>query len=140
MKSIPGYFQPETFEHSTIKFKINGTPTGTDSRGNPIYATTELTVKTILYKKPRINKVIQKLDKVASFDIYEGNIIEPANALEVLQREISNAEGEISGDAIINGVSGKARLVSIGKGYLKPYNRHLGRVIQLEFIGGKLNV
>lgn len=126
--------------HSTITFKINGPQTGTDDRGNPVYPVTELTVKGIFYKKPRINKVVQRLDSVASFDVYEGNIIEPIEFPSILQDEISKAEGEIVGDANINGITGKVRLVSIGRGHLEPYNRQLGRVVQVEFIGGKINV
>lgn len=126
--------------HSTIVFKINGPQNGTDDRGNPVYPITELTVKGIFYKKPRINKVIQRLDSVASFDVYEGNIIDPIEFPSILQDEISKAEGEITGTAVINGVSGKVRLVSIGRGHLEPYNRQLGRVVQIEFIGGKSNV
>lgn len=126
--------------HSTITFKINGPQTGTDDRGNPVYPVTELTVKGIFYKKPRINKIIQRLDSVASFDVYEGNIIEPLEFPSVFQDEISKAEGEIVGDANINGITGRVRLVSVGRGFLEPYNRQLGRVVQVEFIGGKSNV
>lgn len=83
---------------------------------------------------------MQRLDSIASFDVYEGNIIEPLEFPSILQDEISKSEGEITGDAVINGVAGKVRLVSIGRGHLEPYNRQLGRVVQLEFIGGKSNV
>lgn len=138
--SIPGYFKPEIFNHSIMTFKINGAQTGTDSRGNPIYPVTELIVKAILYKKPRINKVAQRLDRLSSFDVYEGNVIEPLEFPSILQQEISKSEGEITGTAVINGVAGKVRLVSIGRGYLEPYNRLIGRVIQVEFIGDKINV
>jgi hypothetical protein len=138
--SIPGYFKPEIFNHSTMTFKINGPQSGTDSRGNPIYAVTELLVKAVLYKKPRINKVIQRIDRLSSFDVYEGNVIEPLEFPSIFQQEISKSEGEIVGDAVINGVAGKVRLVSIGRGYLEPYNRLIGRVIQVEFIGDKVNV
>lgn len=138
--TIPGYYKPGIFNLSTIVFKINGAPTGTDVRGNAIYPVTELTVKGIFYKKPRINKIMQRLDSIASFDVYEGNIIEPLEFPSILQDEISKSEGEITGDAVINGVAGKVRLVSIGRGHLEPYNRQLGRVVQLEFIGGKSNV
>lgn len=67
-------------------------------------------------------------------------MIEPLEFPSVFQHEISKAEGEIVGDAVINGVVGKVRLVSIGRGFLEPYNRQLGRVIQVEFIGDKINV
>jgi hypothetical protein len=137
--SIPGYFKPEIFNHSTMTFRINGPQTGTDNRGNPIYSITELIVKAILYKKPRINKVIQRMDRLSSFDVYEGNVIEPLGFPSVFQTEISQSEGEIVGDAVINGVVGKVRLVSIGRGYLEAYNRQIGRVIQVEFIGDKIN-
>lgn len=83
---------------------------------------------------------MQRIDRLSSYDIYEGNVIEPIEFPSNLQQEISNAEGEITGSAVINGVSGKVRLVSIGRGFLEPYNRQLGRVIQLEFIGDKANV
>lgn len=121
-------------------FKINGPQSGTDDRGNPVYPVTELTVKGVFYKKPRINKTIQRLDSIASFDVYEGNIIEPLEFPSVFQDEISKAEAEIVGDANINGVTGRVRLVSVGRGFLEPYNRQLGRVVQVEFIGGKMNV
>lgn len=139
-KSIPGYFKPEIFNHSTLNFRINGPQTGTDDRGSPTYTITTLLIKAILYKKPRINKVIQRLDRLSSFDVYEGNVIEPLEFPSALQDEISRAEGEIVGDAVINGVVGKVRLISIGRGFLEPYNRQLGRVIQVEFIGDKINV
>lgn len=126
--------------HSTITFKINDPQIGTDDRGNPVYSVAELTIKGIFYKKPRINKVIQRLDSVASFDVYEGNIIEPLEFPSVFQEKISKAEGEIVGNANINGITGRVRLVSVGRGFLEPYNRQLGRVIQVEFIGGKSNV
>lgn len=140
MSSIPGYYKPDVFNLSSIVFKINGPQTGTNDRGNPIYAVTELTVKGVFYKKPRINKIIQRLDSIASFDIYEGNIIEPIEFPSVFQDEISKSEGEIQGDANINGVVGRVRLVSVGRTFLEPYNRQLGRVVQVEFIGGKSNV
>lgn len=123
-----------------MNFKVNGPQTGTDDRGNPTYAITTLLVKAILHKKPRIDKVIQRLDRLSSFSIYEGNVIEPLDFPSILQDEISKAEGEIVGDAVINGVVGKVRLVSIGRGFLEPYNRQLGRVIQVEFIGDEINV
>ena len=139
-KSIPGYFKPEIFKHSTLNFKINGPQTGTDSRGNPTYAITNLAIKAIFYKKPRINKVVQRLDRMAYSEVFEGNVIEPLEFPSTLQDEISKGEGEIIGDAVINGVAGKVRLVAIGRTYLEPYNRQMGRVIQVEFIGGKPNV
>lgn len=140
MKAIPGYMQPSIFNHSLITLSINGPQNGVDDRGNPTYLVTSVTIKAVLFKKPRINKVIQLLDKVQSFDIYEGNIIEPKEFPSEIQTQISNAEGEITGVAIINGVQGKVRMVSIGRTFLESYNRQMGRVIQLEFIGGKMNV
>lgn len=137
MKSIPGYQSPEIFNHSVLKFEMNGAVTGTDERGNPVYQKTILEVKAILFKKPRINKITQRLDRVSFFEIYEGNVISPQD-FEINQSELS--EGEITGEAIINGVKGKARLVSTGKGYLEPYNRLIGRIIQVEFIRDKANV
>lgn len=139
-KSIPGYYAPEIFNHSSIVLQINGAQTGTDARGNPIYGVVAVPIKAVLYKKPRINKVTQGIDSLASYDVYEGNIIDPLEFPSETQRQISNAEGEITGDAIINGVQGKIRLVSAARGFLEPYNRQLGRVIQLEFIGNKINV
>lgn len=139
-KSIPGYYKPEIFNHSTLNFKINGPQTGTDDRGNPVYAITDLVIKAIFFKKPRINKVIQQLDRTSYFEVFEGNVIEPLEFPSALQDEISKAEGEIIGDAMINGIACKVRLVAIGRGHLEPYNRQLGRVIQVELIGGKPNV
>lgn len=139
-KSIPDYYKPGTFNHSILNFKINGPQTGTDDRGNPNYAVTTLVIKAILFKKPRINKVIQRLDRTSYFEVFEGNVIEPLEFPSALQDEISKGEGEVIGDATINGVAGKVRLVAIGRGHLEPYNRQLGRVIQVEFIGGKANV
>lgn len=139
-KSIPGYYKPEIFNHSSIVLQLNGPQSGTDSRGNPIYAVTLVPIKAVLYKKPRINKVMQRLDRVSSYDVYEGNIIEPLEFPSEIQRQISNSEGEIMGEATINGVTVKVRLVSIARGYLEPYNRQLGRVIQLETIGNTYNV
>lgn len=139
-KSIPGYYAPAIFNHSLIVLHINGPQTGTDSRGNAIYPVTLVTIKAVLYKKPRINKVMQRLDRVSSYDVFEGNIIEPLEFPSELQTQISNAEGEIMGDATINGVVTKVRLVSIARTFLEPYNRQLGRVIQLETIGNSYNV
>lgn len=139
-KCIPDYFKSGTFNHSVITFRVNGAPTGVDSRGNLIYAITTLVVKAVLYKKPRINKVAQRIDRLSSYDIYEGNVIEPLEFPSAFQEEISKAEGEIVGDAVINGVAGKVRLVSIGRGPLEPYNLLIGRVIQVEWIGEKANV
>jgi phage gpG-like protein len=125
MKSIPGYQKPEIFNHSIIRFEMNGLQSGVDERGNPVYEKTILEVKAILFKKPRINKVTQRLDRVSFFEVYEGNVISPQD-FHVNLAELS--EGEITGDAIINGVKGKARLVSTGKGYLEAYNKLVGRV------------
>ena len=132
--------KPDVFNHSSITLSINGPQTGVDGRGNPEYSITPVTITAVLAKKPRINKVTQLLDKVQSYDIYEGNIISPKEFPSEIQTQISNSEGEITGTAVINGVPGKVRLVSIGRGFLEPYNRQMGRVIQLEFIGGKINV
>jgi hypothetical protein len=138
--SIPGYYAPEIFNHSLIVLQINGPKTGTDSRGNPIYPVTLVTIKAVLYKKPRINKVMQRLDRVSSYDVYEGNIIEPLEFPSDIQTQISVSEGEIMGEATINGVTSRVRLVSIARSFLEPYNRQLGRVIQLETIGSTYNV
>lgn len=83
---------------------------------------------------------MQRLDRMAYSEVFEGNVIEPLEFPSTLQDEISKGEGEIIGDAVINGVAGKVRLVAIGRTYLEPYNRQIGRVIQVEFIGGKPNV
>jgi hypothetical protein len=137
MKAIPGYQKPEIFNHSIMRFRMNKLQTGTDERGNPIYQTEIIQVTAVLFKKPRINKVTQRLDRVSFFEIYEGNVLSPQD-FNVNQAELS--EGEITGDAIINGIKGKARLVSCGKGYLPAYNELIGRVIQVEFIRDKINV
>ena len=81
--------------------------------------------------------MLQDLEKVRSFEVYEGNVISPQSFV-IGQQQLS--EGEITGDAVINGVAGKARLVSVGKGYLKAYNSLIGRLIQVEFLGGGINV
>lgn len=99
-----------------------------------------MTIKAVLYKKPRINKVMQRLDRVSSYDVYEGNIIEPLEFPSEIQTQISNSEGEIMGEATINGVTSKVRIVSIARSFLEPYNRQLGRVIQLETISNSYNV
>lgn len=137
MKSIPGYQKPDTFYNSILRFEVNQQQTGTDDRGNPVYTTSTLELKAILYKKPRINKVTQRIDRLSFFEVYEGNVLEPKD-FTINQQELS--EGEITGNATINGVKGKARLVSCGKGYLPAYNQLIGRIIQVEFIRDKINV
>lgn len=144
-KSIPGYHKPDTFNYSTLRFEVNSPTIGIeansatisiDNRGNPIYTKEILEIVAVLYKKPRINKVVQQLDRVQCYEVYEGNVINPQSFV-LGQQQVS--EGEITGTAIINGVFGKARLVSIGKGYLKAYNELIGRLIQVEFIGSGIN-
>jgi hypothetical protein len=138
---MPGFRNPADFNVSVITLDIVNGLDGTDNRGNPKKLTAQLVIKAIFYKKPRINKVTQMLDNVQNFEPFEGNVIEPKiSTASVQDALISRARRDITGVANINGVPCKVRLISIGRGYLEAYNRQMGRVIQVEVIGGMQNV
>lgn len=120
-----------------LRFEVNSSIIGVDNRGNSIYGKQILEITAVLFRKPRINKVVQQLDRVLSYEVYAGNVISPQD-FTLGQQQVS--EGEITGDAVINGVKGRAKLVSVGKGYLKAYNSIIGRLIQVEFVGSGINV
>lgn len=138
---MPGYRNPAIFNISVITLDVVSGLGGTDSRGNPIKVVSQLVVKAIFYKKPRINKVTQLLDNVQNYEPFEGNVVEPKVSTSAVQDAlISRAVGDITGVANINGVPCKVRFISIGRGYIEAYNRQMGRVIQIEVLGGMTNV
>lgn len=136
-RAVIGFQKPDTCNYSVLRFEVNSSIIGVDNRGNSIYGKQILEITAVLFRKPRINKVVQQLDRVLSYEVYAGNVLSPQD-FTLGQQQVS--EGEITGDAVINGVKGKARLVSIGKGYLKAYNSIIGRLIEVEFVGSGINV